>query len=291
MRRCVFALCFFTISACASAPDESALADDFLLSSPSYVLAEAASAEAEAAAIAVPTAPAGCEDEFIAAAAPVLATVYPSGDLTTLCFHHFAVLYSGQRRGPLWSAYRLTREMSEEGDAFVGPRPNYHDEQALPASHRSHASDYSHNPYDVGHMTPNNDMPEEVSQKESFSMANMSPQYETLNRRSWKDVEAAVHKLAQTSGEIFVVTGPIYPRQPELMNGRVAIPSFFFKAVYDVARDRALAFVFANIDGASCELLSISDLEARAGLVPFPTLPSQVKQASGEWTVPDVCAR
>lgn len=289
MHRLVFALCVLALAACASTSEERALPDDFSLSSPAYSMAEAERADASTAAILARPAPQGCEDEFQAAVQPVFRTEPSAADLTAICFHHFAVLYSGRMRGPIWSAYRLTRSMSEEGDAYSGERPSYHDEQRVPSAHRSHASDYAHNPYDVGHMTPNNDMPEAISQRESFSMSNMSPQYETLNRRSWKDVEAIVHKLAQTSGELFIVTGPIFNAHPALMNGRVAIPAAFFKAVYDVQRNSAIAFVFDNKDGAACELLSISDLEARAGLAPFPLLSARVKTVSGQWAVPEVC--
>ncbi len=284
------ALATSILGACATTPEEAPPSDDFILASPSYTTASAAPAFSAATASTLATAaPDGCEDEFLAQARPALLAPAPAGDVVSVCFEHFAVLHSGSHRGPLWSAYRLTKKMSEDGDAFTGARPSYHDETALPASHRSHASDYAHNPWDVGHMTPNNDMPDVSSQRDSFSLANMSPQYETLNRSSWKQVEATVHDLPKTAGDIYIVTGPIFAAHPTLMNGRVAIPTAFFKAVFDPSRNKAIAFVFANRDDAMCELLSLADLERRAGVRPFPTLPKAVRETSGEWTVPEIC--
>lgn len=280
------------VAACATVERETpALPEDFSLPSPAYARATVLSGalDSPAGEITAVGQSSNCPDEFWAERPPVLLDTTQANNLTALCFEHFSVLHSALRRGPIWSAYHLTKEMSEEGDAFKGKRPGYHPEKALPKEAQSKASDFNDNAYDVGHMTPNNDMPDKASQWESFSLANMSPQYFTLNRISWRAVEAAVHHRAKIAGQLYIVTGAIFPADPELMNGRVAIPSAFFKAVYDTSNGRAIAFLFDNKANAACQLLSLGALEVRAKMRPFPTLPEPARQEPGAWDVPDIC--
>ena len=62
----------------------------------------------------------------------------------------------------------------------------------------------------VGTCRPSGDMPDEDSQQESFSLANMVPQAPKLNRGVWEGIERAVRRMAGRQGELYVVTGPIF---------------------------------------------------------------------------------
>ena len=86
-------------------------------------------------------------------------------------------------------------------------------------------------------MALSGDMPTETSQHESFSLANMIPQDPKNNQILWQGIEEATRTLASRDGEVYVVTGPIFEGSSlERLNGRVLVPAFVFKAIYDPVR-------------------------------------------------------
>jgi hypothetical protein len=70
--------------------------------------------------------------------------------------------------------------------------------------------------HDRGHMAPNNAFSWHLcGAYKTFTMANMAPQRDHLNRVTWERLEAQVLYWAVTLGPIHVVTGPIWERFPE----------------------------------------------------------------------------
>ena len=90
-------------------------------------------------------------------------------------------------------------------------------------------------------------------------------------------VEAVVQKgdqaardLALASGEVYVVTGPIFAGQPQKLKDRVTVPAGFFKAIYDPQRRQAGAYVVDNREGARYSTMSIAQLAQLTGFDAFP---------------------
>lgn len=217
-----------------------------------------------------------CQDEYLKGAAPRAAVALATQDLRELCFDSFAVLHSGARRTPLYAAEHLTaagiraaRRVDRE-DAF-------YEETNLPAAHRSTSHDYSRSGFDRGHMAPAADMPTAESQRQSFSLANMAPQAAPLNRGLWAEIEETVRGMAERDGEVYVVTGPLFATNGRTLNGRVAVPSGFFKAVYSGRTRRAGAYVVMNVANAQPQVISIAQLRDQSGFDVFPALPLNVK--------------
>jgi endonuclease G len=75
----------------------------------------------------------------------------------------------------------------------------------------------------------------------------MAPQNGHLDQHDWQYLEASLRALAEQVGELYVITGPIYvsSASPRL-KGRVAIPDYTYKAIYDPEGKRAIAFVVTN---------------------------------------------
>ena len=229
-----------------------------------------------ASAVASPAA-AGCADQFAGETAPALTNPRLAQRTEPLCFRAFAVLYSGITRTPLYSAEHLTADRIEAARE-VGRVNMFHPEERLPAEWRAELSDYSRSGYDRGHMSPSGDMPDEASQAESFSLANMVPQAPKLNRGVWEGIESAVRDLALRDGSVFVVTGPLFQGQElQALKGRVLVPSDTFKAVYDPARGGAGAYVCTNTNEPACREVSVADLGRLSGIDVFPSLPESVK--------------
>lgn len=201
-----------------------------------------------------------------------------------LCYTEFAVMHSGMTRTPLWSAQYLTPAKILLAQKL--PRKDdFHSEKLLPDAERAELSDYENSGYDRGHLAPANDMPDSVSQKESFSLANMVPQYKSVNRGLWAGIEDTLHDAAMAGRRLYVITGPLFEGASlQQINKRVMVPTAMFKAVYDPAKQEAAAYVVSNnaslsLDQvyATARYVSIAELETRAGINLFPHMSSDAK--------------
>jgi endonuclease G len=122
-------------------------------------------------------------------------------------------------------------------------------------------------------------MPDDDSQQESFSLANMVPQVPSLNRGVWEGIESAVRDFVRKSGEVYVVTGPIFRGQTlKRINGRVLVPTDIYKAIYDPRRGQAGAYLIANTEGAQWQAISIAQLREISGIDVFPDLQIGIKE-------------
>jgi endonuclease G len=218
-----------------------------------------------------------CPEKFAGGLAPDLVNPKLSPRTAPLCFSAFALLHSGIVKSALWSAEHLTRDSLRR--AKETSRVNqFHAEPLLPAADRSELSDYERSGYDRGHLAPSGDMPDAAAQSESFSLANMIVQDRDNNRGLWEGIESATRTLATRSGELFVVTGPIFHGSDiKALKGRVLIPTHIFKAIYDPRSGQAGAYLVGNAPGMRWKAISIAEVVELSGIDPFPALPASVK--------------
>lgn len=217
-----------------------------------------------------------CDAVFAGGRPPVLVNQRLAVRAHALCFGAYAVLASGVSRGPVWSAEHLTAAGVEAAHE-LSRVDAFHAEEALPEQDRAEPEDYVRSGFDRGHMSPSGDMPDEESQHASFSMANMVPQAPRLNRETWARIEAAVRRLAEAQGGVYVVSGPVFRGSSlRTLPAGELIPSAVFKAVLEPGVGAA-AYVCANRDPTRCRVVSIAQLSARIGLDPFPSLSGDAK--------------
>jgi endonuclease G, mitochondrial len=224
-------------------------------------------------------APSDCDDHFLGGEMPDIGRER-AGKSRFVCFSQYALLHSALTKTPVWSAEHLTSDRVQEAAALSGKRPNnFHAESRVPADERAELSDYKASGFDRGHMSPNGDMSTREAQRESFSLANMVPQNACNNEEIWEGIESAVRQLALDEEEVFVVTGPIYPKDAQLqqIGEGVIVPTALFKAVYIPSRNQGAAYVTKNEDTKEGEFLSFAELKSRASLDPFPSLKDSVK--------------
>jgi endonuclease G, mitochondrial len=211
-----------------------------------------------------------------------------------LCYREFAGLYSSVTRTPVWSAEHLTAARVRK--ASTQPRPKYgpfHTDDNVPAGQRSMLADYhsAAKIYDRGHMAPNGDMPDDESQFNSFALSNIVPQAACNNELIWEGIESAIRELAGQDGDVYVVTGPIFDKQPPETIGRdkVAVPTRLFKAAFDPKTGTSGVYVTANTNdvGSTYQLLSVENFSKQTGIDPFPSLPSNIKAEAGWLPAPD----
>jgi endonuclease G len=164
---------------------------------------------------------------------------------------------------------------------------SFHAEQRLPASDRAELEDYTRSGFDRGHMSPSGDMPDEQAQYESFSLANIVPQYPKNNQILWGRIEENTRNMVRRRGELYVITGPIFEGGSlQRLNGRVLVPTHIFKALYDPVQRQGAAYVALNADIWNYQIVSIGELERRIGMNLFPKLEADRKESAMELPPP-----
>lgn len=219
-----------------------------------------------------------CPQHFAGGEPPRIVNPKMQEGTTALCYAQFGVVHSTKTLTPLWSAEHLTK--ARIGAAEKLPRINsFHPEERLPV--RAELADYARSGYDRGHMSPNHDMSNKTAQAESFSLANIVPQAPHINQGIWADIETGVRAEVLTGDDLYVITGPIFDgEEVQFLNGRVAIPTRVFKAVYSPSMKAAAAYVATNDKSTETrryETWSIADLEASIGINLFPTVSDAIK--------------
>jgi len=194
-----------------------------------------------------------------------------------ICFSDFVVVYDTSRKTLLWSAEKITPEMMV--GALATPRVDtFHEENALKKQYRTTLKDYSGSGYDRGHMTPAGDEPNLKSQFESFSLANMVPQNQSLNRGIWAQYEESVRSIVMTTKtELYVITGPVFSKTVSYIGNKVPVPDQVFKIVISPSDKKIVVFVAKNDSSKQTSFVSVSDIESKTGINFVPVVSSVQK--------------
>lgn len=224
-------------------------------------------------------APTQCPQHYWGGQAPDIVNAKLQPKTQEICYRKFGLIHSGISRTTLTSAEHLTRE--ELTKPHAKRKNRFHADPNLPPEDRAELEDYAESGYDRGHMAPVGDMADDKSRYESFSLANMSPQVPFNNQILWEGIEQATRNLAKKSGELYVITGPIfYGAKMKRLNGRVLVPTYIYKAIYDPRRNQAAAYLVANDTGKRYAVISVAELEELAGISLFPALSVEVKKTA-----------
>lgn len=191
----------------------------------------------------------------------------------------YSLGYIEEHEQPAWVIYRMTKEeattkAAKRSDAFV-PDP-------LVRTGSATLADYRGSGYDRGHLAPAADLAFSAeTMRDSFYMSNMSPQKPKFNRGIWKELEAEVRRFAISEKDVYVVTGPIFPKQKTITIGtnKVTVPIAYYKVVYDrTAPEKMIGFILPH-EGSSKKLqsfaVSVDAVEEATGLDFFSVLPDE----------------
>jgi endonuclease G len=219
----------------------------------------------------------GCPDHYLDARAPEIRNPKLAVATRELCYGVFGIMHSGVTRTPLWSAEHLRADNVASAQGMK--RDNaFHAEPRLPPGQRAELNDYARSGYDRGHMAPNGDMPDPISQRESFSLANMVPQDGDHNRHIWAPIEGAVRKMAKKEGQLYVITGPAFLGSDIRKVGKVLVPTHLYKVVYSPRQKAAAAWFTENRAHADIRVIPVAELERIVGIEFLPSLTRQQKE-------------
>ena len=209
-----------------------------------------------------------CRQFFAGGRPPV---VSPRPTHRALCYEAFAILHSGESKTAVFVAERLNQASIADADE---KRTNkFFPDARLRSAERATLDDYKGSGFDRGHLAPAGDMPSAQSMAQSFSLANMVPQAPEHNRGAWaKSVEEATRKYAsRATGDVYVITGPVYDpsiaQSQGIGAGQVRVPKYLFKLVYDQDANRAWAHWHLNDEATrGSKPISYSELVRRTGI-------------------------
>ncbi|NII09108.1 DNA/RNA non-specific endonuclease [Oleiagrimonas sp. C23AA] len=209
-----------------------------------------------------------------------------SSRTTQVCYQDYVLMASGVTKENLYSAEHLTAA-EVAANATFSRTGSWHQDAYIPDADRASSSDYTNSGYDRGHMTPAGDPGSPDAERETFSMANVVPQYPGLNRGEWEKIEKQTRSLATANGYVDVVTGPLFTRTPVRTIGsdQVAIPDYTWKAIY-VPGEGAAAYLCTNDSAEMCQVVSVQEIADLSGVDPFPSLSSSQKANPIALTVP-----
>lgn len=213
-----------------------------------------------------------CRQFFVNAKPPVI--VLHATD-RALCYDSFAILHSGDSKTPVFVAEKLNRVSIAHGNE---KRTNkFFPDARLRSAERATLEDYKNSGFDRGHQFPAGDATNETAMAQSFSLANMVPQAPEHNRGVWaKSVEMATRKYAaRASGDVYVITGPVFApsiaQSPSIGVGKVHVPTYLFKLVYDQDKNKAWAHWHLNDNATSgSKPISYAELVKRTGIEFLP---------------------
>lgn len=198
----------------------------------------------------------------------------PSDRTQFLCRKGYALLHDNLYKVPLYSAEHV-RASNLEGS--VSRTDDFRADPELPEGQRAELSDYRNSGYDRGHMAPAADFTTDLEQmSQSFLLSNMVPQNHTLNAGAWEGLEAATRACAKNTGEVYVLSGPIFAATPRTIGvNRVAVPSQVFKVILDLETGNSRAYIMPNsalskTSGFTAWRVSIDTVEQLTGLDFFP---------------------
>lgn len=227
-----------------------------------------------------------CPGTYFEGAAPAIDNPRLAVGTHEICYQTFAVLASGRSRTGLWSAEHLTKANIDAARALGGRFGKWHADTHLSADEQASPKDYTNSGYDRGHLSPSGDMPTPETDAETFTMANVAPQVPKLNRGSWEQAESLTRDIAVFVGETWVVTGVLFEGSDvQQINGRVLVPTSFYKALYMPGRGAA-AYVATNELSPQWKIVSIAELRRRSGVDPYPALAESAKAVAAELPLP-----
>lgn len=197
----------------------------------------------------------------------------PGQSEALLCRKGFALSHDSTTKSARWVAQRMTPDRL----ATVVPRSDrFLPDPDLPKGKRAELEDYRASGYDRGHMAPAADMRWNAqAMRESFYLSNMAPQVGAgLNRGLWSELESRIRQWVSRRGELFIFTGPVFEtpihKTPRIGPNEIAVPTHFYKIVFDPVRVETIAFVIPNASqqGRRLEefITSVRDIEQRTGL-------------------------
>lgn len=171
---------------------------------------------------------------------------------------YFTTCYDYELKSAIKGYVKLDGNLVNELN--IEKRPKFYDDLELPKEYRTKSSDYARSGFDQGHSVGSDASFDYSlkSQKATYVMSNVVPQYPNTNRLSYLNVENYERLVAKTFGESESLVFNFFDRKPKrLGKTQFAIPNGFAKIVWNEENKFQRCFYIPNDDVA----YELQDLE------------------------------
>jgi endonuclease G len=200
------------------------------------------------------------------------------------CFH------SPRVKTSLWVAYRAE---GKGPDSIGRPSNAFRPEPALAPDQRADTVDYRvlHDSFDYerGHLAPDQIIKQfgRDAQKETYSLANMTPQHSKTNGPIIGALEKEICRWSSHADPVWVITGPVFFGPETTWRGtrRVAIPDAYYMVLNRGTVPTVLSFLVRNDSyppkyvSANDYLVSADSIEKLTGLDFLSELPDTIEDS------------
>jgi endonuclease G len=204
---------------------------------------------------------------------------------------HYECFHDARLKISRWAAYVAEGEDTTHAERYQG---GFYDEPDLPFGQRAELNDYkgiwkwNKTGYDKGHQAPDATIKEygPDAQRETYSLANITPQHSEINEGVWLDLESAIRHWSSPSRPVWVITGPVFFANQETLHvgpDHVAVPDAYFDVVERDSAPSIMTFLVVNtIEGpwyTSLDqfLVSVDSVQKLTGLNLLPDLPETLQ--------------
>ena len=160
----------------------------------------------------------------------------------------FKICYSYKYKGALAVWYELDGKFVNKNN--IKNRPDFYSEKNIPIEYRTKSQDYVNSGFDRGHLAPdaNFDYDPKIQIK-TYTMANIVPQYPTLNRNAWIKAERYERLIASKLKTITVINLVDYSKSTQQIgNNKLSVPNTFYKIIFNDEKNFKKCFKYENIE-------------------------------------------
>jgi endonuclease G, mitochondrial len=220
----------------------------------------------------------------------------------------YAAEFNPTSKTPLWVVERVTGTVAA---APMAPHvADFRPDPDIPTGLRTELYDYDQQGYAIGAMaTPAEFGADAVRISRTYYLSNTLPQNPSNAAGIWALLDQNVREWAAAKGELYVISGPIYPQgtvaawiggppkreggplqrrysqgedQKQPYKGKMGVPAYLYKVIYDPQAHQAVAFVIPNQDVPAAMLpryaTSVALVEQYTHLRFFPDVPEAQRQ-------------
>lgn len=195
-----------------------------------------------------------------------------SEKIAFLCKGEFAIGYSRQRKTAIYVLQFLDPEKLTSPSVIDSP--SFRVDPSIARDEQASLQDYVGSGFDRGHLAPfednNHDLQAAIN---SMMLTNIVPQNASNNRGIWRVLESKTRNQS-LDANLFVITGPIYSDEPEMLAGRIPIPQKLYKVIINTKLKTVESYIIPNMAIPSSRLpeflTTLKEVRRQAGFDPLP---------------------
>lgn len=160
----------------------------------------------------------------------------------------FKICYSYKHKGALAVWYELDGNLVNKNN--IKDRPEFYSEKNIPIQYRTKSQDYISSGFDRGHLAPDADFDYNLkAQVKTYTMANIVPQYPTLNRKAWIKAEKYARSISSKLQTVTVLNLVDYSNSTtQIGKNKLSVPTTFYKIIFNDNKNFKKCFKYENIE-------------------------------------------